>query len=66
MFFTIIRSQYVNGCDFEHEVVEYRRYNCFIPTKVYKVIKCIKFYPVKFTNNNNWILLDMKKEDVTL
>ena len=27
------RSQYGNGCDFEHEIIEYRGNNCFIPTK---------------------------------
>ena len=27
------RSQYGNGCDFKHEIIEYRGNNCFIPTK---------------------------------
>ena len=34
-FNKVNRSQYSNGCDFKHEIMEYRRNNCFIPTKVY-------------------------------
>ena len=37
------RSQYGNGCDFEHEIIEYRGKNCFIPTKGYCFVKCINF-----------------------
>ena len=36
-------SQYGNGCDFKHEIIEYRGNNCFIPTKGYCFIKCVKF-----------------------
>ena len=37
------RSQYCNGCDFKHEIIEYRGSNCFIPTKGYCFVKCINF-----------------------
>ena len=37
------RSQYGNGCDFKHEIIEYRGNNCFIPTKVYCFVKCVNF-----------------------
>ena len=33
------RSQYGNGCDFKHEIIEYRGSNCFIPTKGYCFVK---------------------------
>ena len=37
------RSQYGNGCDFKHEIFEYRGNKCFIPTKGYCFVKCINF-----------------------
>ena len=37
------RSQYGNGCDFKHEIIEYRGNNCFITTKGYFFVKCINF-----------------------
>ena len=40
-FNKVNRSQYGNGCDFKHEIIEYRRNNCFIPTKVFCFVKCI-------------------------
>ena len=40
-FKKVNRSQYGNGCDFKHEIIEYRGNNCFIPTKCYCVVKCI-------------------------
>ena len=42
-FNKVNRSQYGNGCDFKHEIIEYRGNNCFIPTKGYCFIKCINF-----------------------
>ena len=42
-FSLVNRSQYGNGCDFKHEIIEYRGNNCFIPTKGYCFIKCINF-----------------------
>ena len=36
-------SQYGNGCDFKHEIIEYRGNNCYIPTKGYCFVKCINF-----------------------
>ena len=39
----INRSQYGNGCDFKHEIIEYRGNNCFIPTEGYCFIKCFNF-----------------------
>ena len=38
------RSQYGNGCDFKHEIIEYRGNNCFIPTKGYCFVKCIDYF----------------------
>ena len=32
------RSQYGNGCDFKHEIIEYRGKICFIPTKGFRFI----------------------------
>ena len=39
-FNLVNRSQYGNGCDFKHEINEYRGNNCFIPTKAY----CFEMY----------------------
>ena len=36
-------SQYGNGCDFKHEIIEYRGDNCFIPTKGYCFIEGINY-----------------------
>ena len=42
-FNKVNRSQYGNGCDFKHEIIEYRGISCFIPTKGYCFVKCINF-----------------------
>ena len=42
-FNKVNKSQYGNGCDFKHEIIEYRGNNCFIPTKGYCFVKCISF-----------------------
>ena len=42
-FNKVNRSQYGNGCDFKHEIIEYRGNNCFIPTKDYCFVRCINF-----------------------
>ena len=42
-FNKVNRSQYVNGCDFKREIVEYRGNDCFIPTKGYCFVKCVNF-----------------------
>ena len=42
-FNLVNRSQYGNGSDFKHEIIEYRANNCFIPTKGYCFVKCINF-----------------------
>ena len=42
-FIKVNRNQFVNGCDFKHEIIEYRGKNCFIPTKGYCFVKCIIF-----------------------
>ena len=47
-FNLVKRSQYGNGCDFKHEIVEYRGDKCFIPTKGYCFIKCINFLTGEF------------------
>ena len=46
-FNLVNRSQYGNGCDFNHENVEYQGNNCSIPTKGYCFIKCIIFSTVE-------------------
>ena len=43
LFEKVNRGQYGNGCDFKHEIFEYRGNNCFIPTKGYCFVKCVKF-----------------------
>ena len=40
-FRKVNRSQNGNGCDFEHEIIEYKVKNCFIPTEGYCFIKCV-------------------------
>ena len=42
-FNLVNRSQCGNGCDFKHEIFEYRGNNCFIPTKGYCFVKCVNF-----------------------
>ena len=42
-FNKVKRSQYGNGCDFKHEIIEYRGNNCYIPTKRYCFVKSINF-----------------------
>ena len=42
-FIKVNRSQYGNGCSFEKIIIEYRGNNCYIPTKGYCFVKCIKY-----------------------
>ena len=42
-FNLVNRSQYGNGCDFKHEIIEYRGDNWFTPTKGYCFVKCINY-----------------------
>ena len=42
-FKKINRSQFGNGCDFKHEIIEYKGNNCYIPTKGYCFVKCINY-----------------------
>ena len=42
-FNKVNRSQYGNVCDFKQEIIEYRGNICFIPTKGYCFVKCIKY-----------------------
>ena len=42
-FSLVNRSQYGSGCDFKHEIIEYRGDNCFIPTNGYSFVECINF-----------------------
>ena len=42
-FNKVNRSQYGNGCDFKHEIFEYRGNNWFIPTKRYCFVESIKY-----------------------
>ena len=42
-FKKVKRSQYGIGCDFKHEIIEYRGNNCFIPTNGYCFVKCVNF-----------------------
>ena len=42
-FNKVNRSQYGNGCDIKHEIIEYRGNKCFIPTKGSCFIKCVNF-----------------------
>ena len=46
-FNKVNRSQHLNGSDFTHEIIEYRSNNCFIPTKGYCFVKCVKFLTKK-------------------
>ena len=40
-FNLVNRSQNGRGCDFKHQIIEYRRKNCYIPSSDYCFIKCI-------------------------
>ena len=42
-FILVNSCQYGNGCDFKHEIIEYRGNNCFIPNKGYCFVKCNTF-----------------------
>ena len=42
-FNKVNRSQYGNGCDFKHEIIEYRGINCYISSIGYCFIKCINY-----------------------
>ena len=42
-FNKVNRSQYGNGCSFDKIFIENRGNNCFIPTKGYCFVKCIKY-----------------------
>ena len=42
-FDKVNRSQYGNGCDFKHGIIEYQGNICFIPTKGYCFVKCVHF-----------------------
>ena len=42
-FNKVNRSQYGNGCSFDKIIIEYRGSNCFIPTKGYCFVKCVKY-----------------------
>ena len=42
-FHLVIRSQYENGCDFNHQIFEYKAINYFIPPNGYCFIKCINY-----------------------
>ena len=42
-FNKVNRSQYGNGGDFKHEIIEYRGNNCFILAKGYCFVKCVNF-----------------------
>ena len=42
-FNKVNRSQYGNGCNFDKIIVRYQGNNCYIPTKGYCFVKCIKY-----------------------
>ena len=42
-FSKINRCEYGNGCSFDKLIIEYLGNNCFIPTKGYCFVKCIKY-----------------------
>ena len=43
-FNKVNRSQYGNGCDFKHQIIEYHGRNCYIPSQGYCFIKCVIFF----------------------
>ena len=52
-FILVKRSQYGNGCDFKHKIIEYQGHNCFIPAKGYCFVKCIIFLTVQDFKQQN-------------
>ena len=63
-FNKVNRSQYGNGCDFKHEIIEYRGNNCFIPTTGYCFVKCIIYLTGQ--DYKKQYLEEMRKEDQIL
>ena len=64
-FNKVNRSQYGNGCSFDKITVEYRGNNCFIPTKRYCFVKCIKYLRDKITNNYlNFIRNEKRRSNI--
>ena len=37
------RSQFGNGCDFKHQIIENHEKNCYIPSNGYCFIRCINY-----------------------
>ena len=60
------RSQYENGCDFRHEIIEYQCNNCFIPTKRYCFLKCINFLTGEDYEEQNLNFIGKEKNDQML
>ena len=52
-FNIVKRSQYGNGCDFKHEIIEYCGNICFIPRKSYCFIKSFNFLTDEGYKQNN-------------
>ena len=42
-FEKVNKSQYGKGCDFKHDITEYRGNNCYIPTNGYCFVKSVNF-----------------------
>ena len=42
-FNLVKKSQFGNGCDSKHEIIEYGGNNCFVPTEVYCFVESINF-----------------------
>ena len=65
-FNLVIRSQYGNGCDFRHQIIEYRGNNCFIPTRGYCFVKCINFLTGEDYKQQYLDFIRNKKDDQLL
>ena len=63
-FNLVNRSLYGNGCDFKHQIFEYRGKNCYSPSNGYCFIKCINFLTGEDKNKNFWIFLERKVDEV--
>ena len=65
-FNSVNTSQYGNGCDSKHEIIEYRGKNCVIPTKGYCFIKCFNSLTGDDYKQQGLALLEVKKDDQKL
>ena len=61
-FNVVSRSRYGNGCDFKHQIIEYKGNNFYIPSEGYCFSKCIIYLTESDYKGQISILLEMNKD----